>query len=89
MKHPVTGERAIAITASQLEAMQECIACHPAPHFVPNMQTSVALLNRGWIRKADPGAQITTRSMYYITDAGRTACRIAVRSAPCKRVSNS
>lgn len=76
MKAPYTGEPCTAITPAQGAALLMLANCRPAPHFVPNIRTAVALLNRGWITRAVAGEPLHTRSLYHITPRGATALRI-------------
>ena len=84
MHHPITGEVATPLTAPMVAALGELAQCHPAPHFVPNIKTAVALLNRGFIYRAVTGEQLHTKTLYYITAHGATAYRIASRAPGVK-----
>lgn len=79
MKHPYTGEQCTGLSSAMVLALTELSQCHPAPHFIPNVRTAVALLNRGWIERAQVAAPLDTRSLYFITRAGVTALKIGAR----------
>ena len=61
------------LTLAMVGAMNTLWRAHPVQATLSNLSAVVPLLNRGYIRKAEPGAQITTLTRYCLTHAGAVA----------------
>lgn len=59
-----------------VQALTELETCIPAPHFVPNRATAVALLNRGFIQVCLPVPELDAKTLYLLTVKGSTALRV-------------
>lgn len=79
--HAPNGEAAYTLTAPMLEALHALLDAEPHAINIHNVKTAVALLNRGFIQRADAGYKLDTLTTYHITKCGRTAYNITKRQA--------
>lgn len=81
---PPDAGHASHLTAPMLQALHTLNKADPAPGCVTNLCTAVALLNRGFIKKAQPLEPVHSSTLYHITQGGRTAYRIEQAQAGVK-----